>query len=114
MRGIKENFEVDNECDDNIALPNADLESDISNEPLGKEKAERLDSRVDIHVISYRKRKHDPDGISAKYAIDGIVKRGILKDDSWDEIRKVTFESRKISKGEEEKTVIEIKDINYE
>lgn len=91
------------------ALSATNMESNFGNEPVGKEKTERLDSRVDIHIISYRKRKHDPDGVSAKAALDGLVRCGILTDDSTKEIRKVTFESI-ISK--EEQTIIEITEIN--
>lgn len=87
------------------ALPVTDMESYSSNAPLGSEKAEGFDSPVNIRVISYRKHKHDPDGISVKAVLDGIVRRGILQDDSWNEVKEITFESRK---SKEEKTVIEI------
>ena len=89
-------------------LPATDLESDSSHERMAKKKAKGLDTRVNIHVISYRKAKHDPDGISAKAVIDGIVRRGILSDDSTNEVRKVTFESIVCSRLEEEKTEIQI------
>lgn len=62
-------------------------------------------SRYCVRVISYRKRKHDTDGVSVKAVLDGLVQRGILPDDSCAEIKEVTFESH-ISK--EEKTIIEI------
>ena len=86
------------------AVPATDMEPAPGHEPLGAEKGQGLDTRVNIHVISYRKRKHDPDGISAKAALDGIVRRGLLTDDSTQEIRSVTFES--IITKDEEKTVI--------
>lgn len=98
-----------NEADqDRIAIPATHVEQDSSHAPMGAKKAKRLDSRVSITIISYRKRKHDPDGISAKAAIDGIVRAGLLRDDSTEEIKSVTFESRKCAKDEEEKTVIVI------
>ena len=90
------------------ALPVANMEQNSRNEYVGKKKAKGLDTRVNIHVISYRKAKHDPDGISAKAAIDGLVKAGILTDDSTDEVKKVTFESIKCATYEEERTEIQI------
>jgi len=92
----------------NIAVSTTDMEQNIGHECMGKEKATGLDTRVNIHVISYRKAKHDPDGISAKAVIDGIVRRGILQDDSTNEVRKVTFESIICKSLEKEKTEIQI------
>ena len=88
-----------------VAFPIADLESPPSNASVAKEKAKGLDSRVAITVTSYRKRVHDPDGISVKAVLDGIVRAGLLPDDSTKYVKEVTFKSI-ISK--EEKTVIEI------
>ena len=64
-----------------------------------------FDTPVNIRVISYRKLKHDPDGVSVKAVLDGIVRAGILADDSSKQIKKVTFESRK---SKDERTVIVI------
>ena len=61
------------------------------------------DSRFNIHIHSIRKRLTDPDGISAKAAIDGIVKTGLLKDDSTKEIKEIIYSQEK---GSEEKTII--------
>lgn len=88
-----------------IAVSTPNLEPDISNAPLGEEEAQGLDTRVNIRVISYRARKHDPDGVSIKAVLDGLTRRGILPDDSTEEIKSITLESRK---SKEEKTVIEI------
>ena len=89
-------------------ISSTDLEQTAGNEPLGEKKAARLDSRFNITVISYRKWKHDPDGISVKACLDGLVRAGLLQDDSTEEIKKVTFESRKCEKDEEEGTIIEL------
>jgi len=89
----------------NASLSVTDLESNPSNASVGAEKASRLDTRVNITVISYRKRKHDPDGISVKAVLDGIIRAGILPDDSTKEIRKVTFESI-LTKDEETTEII--------
>jgi len=98
-----------NEDNNRTTLPVADLEPDIGHAPMGEEKAPRFDSPVIIRVISYRKRLHDPDGISVKAVLDGIVRAGILSDDSAKQVKQITFESRK---SKEEKTIIEID--NYE
>ena len=63
---------------------------------------------VSIHVISYRKYRHDTDGISVKAVFDGLVEAGILTGDTSEHIKKVTFESRK---SKDERTVIEIEEI---
>ena len=86
-------------------LPIANVEQNSSNERMGKKKTKGLDTRVNIYVKSYRKAKHDPDGISAKAVIDGLVRAGILADDTSKQIKEVTFESRK---SKDERTTIEI------
>ena len=91
-----------------IALSSSDLEQAAGNESLAEKKATGLDTRFNITVISYRKRKHDPDGISVKACLDGLVRAGLLQDDSTEEINKVTFESRKCEKGDDEATIIEL------
>ena len=63
------------------------------------------DSRACLHIHSIRKRLADPDGISAKAAIDGIVKAGLLEDDSAQHIKEITYSQEK---GSEEKTIITI------
>lgn len=99
---------VKNENNNRATVPVASVECDSGNGHLQTEKTEGLDSRFNITVISYRKRKHDPDGISVKAVLDGLVRRKILLDDSWEEIKEITFKSRKCEKGQEEKTIIEI------
>ena len=90
------------------AVPAAPVEPDTGHEPLGAEEAPGSDTRVDIRVISYRSNRHDPDGVSVKAVLDGLVRRGVLPDDSAKEVRSVTFES---IKAPEEKTVIEIQEV---
>ena len=81
------------------------MEQDTSDAPVAEKDATGFDTRVNIHVISYRKLKHDPDGVSVKAVLDGIVRAGILTDDSTEQVKSITFESRK---SKEEKTIIEI------
>lgn len=90
----------------NTTVPTPALEQNSSDEPLAEKEAERLDTRVYITVRSYRKHKHDPDGISVKAVLDGIVRAGLLSDDSTKEVKSVKFES--VITKEKEKTVIEI------
>jgi len=99
-----------NEDSDKPAVPAADLEQGVSHEPLAKKQSIPFDSRVNITVTSYRKRKHDPDGISCKAVLDGIVQAGFIADDSTSEVNQITFKSIIIKKEEEEKTVIVIED----
>ena len=86
-------------------IPLADLESTPSDEPLAKKKGARSDKRCRVHVHSKRRRLCDPDGISAKAAIDSLVVTGLLPDDSAKYIKEVSF-SQEISKTEE--TVIDL------
>jgi len=93
------------ESNNRIDLSFADLEQNFGHEPMGKKEAKGFDTRVNIKVISYRKRTHDPDGISVKAVLDGITRRGILTDDSTKQVKSITFES---IQSKEEKTIIEI------
>ena len=93
------------ESDDRTTVPIADMESDIQDSTVDSEEIKRFDTLVNIRVISYRSRKHDPDGVSVKAVLDGIVRLGILSDDSSEQVKSITFESRK---SKEEKTIIEI------
>lgn len=68
-----------------------------------------FNKRVCIHIHSIRKRLADPDGISAKAAIDGVVKEKILKDDSALYVESVTYSQEK---GEPERTIITIKEVS--
>lgn len=61
--------------------------------------------RYSIVIHSFRKRLADPDGISAKAAIDGLVSNGLLKDDSAKYVKEVTY---KQEKSKQDKTYIEI------
>ena len=87
------------------AVSAANLESNPCHASVEQEKTARPDPRFDITVTSYRKRRHDPDGVSVKAVLDGIIRAGLLVDDSTEVIRQITFRSE-INK--EEKTVIEI------
>ena len=75
---------------------------------MGKNENKGFDSPVRLRLISYRWKLADTDGISAKAAIDGLVKKGLLKDDSTLYVKEVTYAQVKIRHNQKEKTVIEI------
>jgi|TARA_Y100000310_G_scaffold37766_1_gene35413 hypothetical protein len=83
--------------------PATNMEPNIGNAPLGKKEITRHDSRICIHVHSIRKRLADTDGISAKAVLDGIVKAGLLKDDTTEFIKEITYSQEK---GTPEETII--------
>ena len=85
--------------------PSPDMEPDTCNAPLGAQEVEGRDTRACIHVHSVRKRLADPDGISAKAVIDGIVKAGLLENDTTKDIKEITFSQEK---GDPEETIITI------
>lgn len=98
---------MNNEDNNRTTLPVTNLEQNSSHESVGTEEITGFASPVIITVTSYRKRNHDTDGISVKAVLDGIVRAGILADDSAKEIKEIRFKSIKSS---EEKTIIEITD----
>ena len=97
-----------NENNNNFTVQDANMEPIISTESLAKKKSKGLDTRFYIHIHSKRNRQCDPDGVSAKAAIDGIVKAGILPDDSAKFVKKVSFTQEKCSSITEEETIITI------
>ena len=81
-----------------------DVERTVSDESVPPRQDQAFDSQVTIVVVSYRIGCADPDGVSAKYAIDSLVYHGILTDDcqKWvKEIRHI-----QIPVEEEEETLI--------
>ena len=98
---------TNNDNNNRAALSATDIEPNTCHESVAKKKATGFNSLVNISITSYRKRKHDPDGISVKAVLDGIIRRGILTDDSTEQVKSVTFES---VQSKEEKTIIVISD----
>lgn len=83
----------------------ADLEPDNQDASDAALQNGQFNQAVCIAVHSVRKRLADPDGISAKAAIDAIVAAGVLQDDSAKFVKEVRFTQEK---GSEEKTIIVI------
>jgi len=79
------------------------MEPTVFHEITGADEDKEMDQKCRIHVHSRRRRLADPDGISAKAAIDGLRLGGLLKDDSARYVKSVTF-SQELS--EEDETII--------
>jgi len=90
---------------DNLAISSAYMESIACNGALAKILIKTKDKKACIHVHSCRHRLADPDGISIKYALDGIVETGILRGDDDKFIKEISFSQEK---SKEEKTIITI------
>jgi len=92
-----------------IARQLADSAPHVEPNPCNGDLAEKATPRYDtpcrINVHSVRKRLADPDGISAKAAIDGLVRAAILADDSAKQITQISYSQEK---GEPEETIITI------
>jgi hypothetical protein len=61
-----------------------------------------------LHICSRRYRLADADGISAKAAIDGLIHGGVLRDDSSEFVKEVRYSQEKISRDQEEETIITV------
>ena len=96
-----------NEGHHRAAVSVADLEPVTCDAALPAEETPRFIAPVNIRVISYRKLNHDPDGVSVKAVLDGVVALGILADDSARQVTSITFESRQ---SRDQRTVIKIDD----
>lgn len=75
-----------------------------------QEKDCRFSSPVCITVTSYRKAISDTDGVSVKAFLDGLVKIGLLEDDSCKQVKEVRFKTIILPKGGKEKTILEIEE----
>lgn len=91
-----------------ISRANAANECRVIDVSKAAHEAKAFESPVVITVTHYRYRKIDTDATVIKWAIDGIVKAGILRDDSTDEIKEIRHRFKKVSSKADEKTVIEI------
>lgn len=89
----------------NPAVQPAHVEPDPIDEPPRADSTKANDSQFSIRIHSRRRRLADPDGISGKAVIDGLVAGGLLRDDSAKTIKEVSYSQEK---SEVEETVIEI------
>lgn len=65
-------------------------------------------SEVTLTYTFPDKRRRDPDNYSGKFILDGLVRAGVLKDDSFDNIRLIL--NAKYEKGKK-RTTITVKEI---
>lgn len=84
------------------------MEPNFSYEYMGKEEGERLDKRCRIHVHSRRTRLADADGVSAKAVIDGLVKAGLLANDSPECVKEVSYSQDNSKNKDSEETIIDL------
>ena len=91
-------------------VPTSNMESVALGQQMAEKEDTRFSSPVNITVHSYRKRFCDADGVSAKAAIDGIVKAGVLVDDSPLYVKEVRYRQTKIKNPQEEKTIITLEE----
>lgn len=83
----------------------------LCHEPLAAHEAENSganrDGRIQVKVVSYRRRLLDEDNLCPKYAIDALRYAGLLPSDAPD---RVSIETRqeKVETAQDECTVIEL------
>jgi len=95
--------------DNHITVSIADVESTPRHDALRAEENPGSDQRCCIHFHHRRRRLCDTDGISLKYAIDGLVAGSLLRDDNAHIVKEIS-QSQEIGKADE--TVIEIEFID--
>jgi hypothetical protein len=102
----------DKTSSDRRSRKNADMERSAGDESISAGKGEAFTAPVNIRVDHYRVRLADPDGLSIKAALDGIVHCGILRDDSAKEITEVRHFQHKVKNWEDEETVITLTEVD--
>lgn len=85
----------------------SNLEQFVINKQVGKKKGARFNNPVRIHIITYRCRETDHRAVSEKALVDSLVKAGILKNDSKEEIPEEPIVKVVISDDEKTKIIIE-------
>lgn len=108
MRWTEEQYEefVHARNQDRAARKVAVNESDSCGKPVEEKTITRPDGPVDITIISHLCRLRDTDGCFYKYAIDSIVDCGLLKGDTYQDIREIRHRQVKAKKGEEKTEII--------
>jgi len=103
-------FHGKTKAENNAPVPSPDSQPVKRPKSKGADKSKEVHPRYRIRVHSKRRRRTDSDGISVKAAIDGLVRGGLLGDDSPDWISQTPTQSQEKSKVEE--TIIEIYEID--
>lgn len=89
--------------------PTTNLEQPVVNKQVGKKKNARFNKPVCIDILSTRKRQTDNRAISEKALVDALVKTGILKNDTKNEIIELNVYEPTISS--EESTIVIISEL---
>ena len=86
----------------------ADVEPNSGDESVGQGEVTPFAAPVRITFNHIRRTLADPDGLSGKAVLDGIVKAGLLRDDSAKEITEVRHYQ---TKAQVEKTIVTIEEV---
>lgn len=97
--------------DDRDPNPDANMEPDIGYETKRSDEIEAFTETVCLDFVHYRHRLADPDGLSVKAVIDGIVEAGLLRNDTCKEIEAISHRQIKIPRAEEERTLLTITEV---
>ena len=91
------------------AIPASDLERAPGRPPMAPPKNTIVDTPCRIRLLCHRHCLADPDGISAKALIDGLVLAGILEDDTTKQIvESPTITQEQVGRDVPEQTIVEI------
>lgn len=93
--------------ENNHSTTDADMEPDSGNAAHATHSTPRISAPCSVVVTHVRSRLADPDGLSVKAVLDGIVQAGILANDSAKQITEIR--NRQV-KGDPEITIIELKE----
>lgn len=87
------------------------MEQASCDESDGKKNGARFRSPVYILIHSFRHRLVDPDGVSAKAAIDALVHAKVLANDTTEQVKEIRYLQTKVGTKNEEKTEITIEEV---
>jgi len=98
--------------DNRAPVPVADTKSPRRDGTAATDETKNVHPRYRV-VIRYRSKKlADPTGRSHKAAVDGLVRSGILGDDSSEFIESITTSETKCGRGEKEQTQIDLYEVS--
>jgi hypothetical protein len=83
----------------------ANVEPNIGNAPVAANGVAALPTPCRVHVHHVRNRLADPDGLSIKAVLDGVVAAGVLPTDTAQSVSEVTHSQ---AKGKSEMTIVTI------
>lgn len=86
----------------------SNLEQHSVNEAKGSNAAQEALPRVVIRFTHYRRKLADVDNFATKHFVDALVKDGLLRDDSPEEVEEVRHRQVKIEMWEEERMELEL------